>query len=216
MDEIFKDVVGYEGLYEVSNLGNVIRINYRNTGKRKLIKPHKNKNGYVQIHLWKNEKRQMFYVHRLVAEAFILNPENKPFIDHINTIRDDNMVENLKWCTRLENNNNPLTKEKVLSHLQNENHPMLGKHHTEGTKKNMSISQSGEKNHMYGKIGEKHHNSKPILQYSKDGTFIREWASMADVQRELGISEGDISNVCARKPNHKTAGGYVWKYLHKN
>ena len=103
MIEIWKDIKGYEGVYQVSNLGNVRRV--------KLLKQYsdESKGGYNVVNLCKDGNAKMKRVHRLVAEAFIPNPENKPCIDHINTDRTDNRVENLKWVTKQENSNNPLT-----------------------------------------------------------------------------------------------------------
>ena len=112
-EEIWKPIKDYEGLYEVSNLGRVKSLNYRKTGKEKILKNMKNNNGYLVVGLTKNGKRKNYLIHRLVAEAFIPNTEGKPHIDHINTIKNDNSVENLRWVTNKENNNNPLTKKEI-------------------------------------------------------------------------------------------------------
>jgi predicted XRE-type DNA-binding protein len=101
MDEIWKDIKGYEGVYQVSNLGNIKSINYNHTGVSKnliggII------TGYHAVNLYGNGYRK-FKVHRIVALHFIPNPENKPMINHINNIRTDNRVENLEWCTHQEN-----------------------------------------------------------------------------------------------------------------
>ena len=111
-EEIWKSIKGYEGLYEISSLGRVKSLNYRGTGKEKLLKNIEDYKGYLTVTLTKNGKQKQFKVHRLVAEAFIPNPEGKPCIDHINTIRNDNRIENIRWVTYEENNNNPLTKKK--------------------------------------------------------------------------------------------------------
>ena len=113
IQEIWKDIENYKGLYQVSSQGRVKSLNYKHTGKEKVLKSNKNKNGYLQIYLCKDEKVKSFLIHRLVSQAFIPNPENKPSIDHINTIRDDNRVENLRWVTHKENMNNPLSIKKV-------------------------------------------------------------------------------------------------------
>ena len=120
--EIWKPVKGFEGLYEVSNLGNVRSVdrhlmlgNKYCLVKGKPRKPYLTPKGYLMATLSKNNKGKNYLVHRLVAEAFIANPNDLPFIDHINTIRDDNRVENLRWCSYKENSNNPLTIEHIRS-----------------------------------------------------------------------------------------------------
>lgn len=96
--------------YYVSNYGRVANFNYRNTGKRILMKTFTTKAGYYQIALVnKNGKRIKRYIHRLIAEAFIPNPQNKPEIDHIDTNRVNNSIDNLRWVTKIENLNNPNT-----------------------------------------------------------------------------------------------------------
>ena len=108
--EIWKPVVGYEGLYEVSNLGKVKAIKWHRGEEEKEMKPYTTYKGYLRLRLTKNGKGKQFQIHRLVAEAFIPNPENKPYIDHINTDRTDNRVENLRYCTCKENNNFSLAR----------------------------------------------------------------------------------------------------------
>lgn len=117
MEEIWKDIKDFEDLYQVSNMGRVKsleRVILRNNGnpqtiKERFVKLCKNKQGYYQVSLWKNGVEKRYLLHRLIAEHFIPNPENKPCIDHINTDPTDNRIENLRWCTHKENNNNPLT-----------------------------------------------------------------------------------------------------------
>lgn len=111
-EEIWKDIEGYEGLYQVSNIGRVKSLNYNRTGEEKILKLCKVR-GYLYVGLCKDGKNKSLKVHRLVATAFIPNPENKPNIDHINTIRTDNRVENLHWVTQRENVNNPITMSKI-------------------------------------------------------------------------------------------------------
>ncbi len=114
IQELWKDVKGYEGLYKVSNLGRVRSIERyvrsdRNpkTGLRlikpKILKAWDNGNGYMVVTISVNKKRKNKYVHRLVAEAFIPNPENKPQVNHIDNNRSNNIISNLEWCTASEN-----------------------------------------------------------------------------------------------------------------
>lgn len=182
--EIWKPVVGYEGLYEVSNMGRVRsleRINKRGFNlSSKILKPTLNSGGYCIVGLFKNGLQRKILVHRLVAECFLYNVENKPFIDHINTIRTDNRVENIRWVTTKENQNNPLTIK-------------YRKGHTEWCVK-----------------GEKHHRNKPIIQYDKEGNFIKEWFSIRESSEQNNVKEQNISACCRGKI--KYAGGFIWKY----
>lgn len=111
IEEIWKDIFGYEGLYQVSNLGRIKsydkykwnRFKYIKL-KGKQLKLSNDKNGYKIICLTKNKKEIMHKVHRLVAKAFIPNPNNYSCINHKNEIKDDNRVENLEWCDVKYNN----------------------------------------------------------------------------------------------------------------
>lgn len=101
--EIWKDIKGYEGLYQVSNLGNVRSLNFHREKKIKILKPNLKKDGYYETTLSKNSKFKWVRTHRLVAEAFIPNIYNKPQVNHINGNKLDNKAENLEWCTNQEN-----------------------------------------------------------------------------------------------------------------
>jgi hypothetical protein len=102
MIEEWKDIKDYEGLYKVSNLGRV-KSNYK--GLERLLKPLSKNNGYLFVILYKDTKPTKYYVHRLVAKAFIPNPENKPQVNHIDEDKSNNMVSNLEWVTAKENMN---------------------------------------------------------------------------------------------------------------
>ncbi len=110
--EIWKDVVGYEGLYQASNLGNIRsltrftkdkRYDVKKTLKGKLLKLTKREDGYLIITFRKNKTAKKFRVHRLICETFIENIENKPCVNHINGNKTDNSIKNLEWCTYKEN-----------------------------------------------------------------------------------------------------------------
>lgn len=195
MKEIWKDIVGYEGLYQVSNCGRVKSLEKEVIHKRygtyklkeKILKQYVEKLGYVRVGLYKNCKIKHFLLHRLIAEAFIPNPYNKPYIDHIDGNPKNNNIDNLRWCTHKENMNNPIAEKRTSDSLK-------GHNTSEETKK---------------KIGKSH--SISIYQIDKtNGCIIREWSSMTDVERELGIDHRKICNCC--KGKRKSTGGYIWRY----
>lgn len=170
--EIWKTVI-YNGVvyenYQVSNLGRVKSLNYNKTGKERLMKGLKDKDGYLNVCLCKNGKIKRAKIHRLVAQTFLPNPLNLPQVNHKNEMKNDNRVENLEWCDSKYNCNY-------------------------GTSAN--------------RIGEK--LSKPILQFTLDGEFIREWKSCYEVQRKLGYRQS-YTNACCRE-KYKQAYGFIWKY----
>ena len=100
--------------YEVSDKGNIKSVNYRGTGKSAIRKQSISKNGYMRVILSDNGKNKTYFVHRLVAAAFIPNPDNLPEIDHIDGNRANNHADNLRWVTVKENQNNPITKSKWI------------------------------------------------------------------------------------------------------
>ncbi len=124
--EIWKDIEGYEGLYQVSNMGRVKSLERtqpynRNKNKyykkiaSKILKQEPRPNGYLKVSLSKDKKQKDVSIHRLVAEMFIPNSENKPTVDHIDTIKTNNRVENLRWATQKEQlNDNKITRVKRL------------------------------------------------------------------------------------------------------
>lgn len=119
-NEIWKDIPNYEGLYQISNLGNVKRVLFVNNittkPQNKILKPTSNGNGYLIISLHKNGKRKNYYIHRLVAETFLNNPNNYNEINHKDFNKKNNKVDNLEWCCRQYNVNysiNNMKKPKV-------------------------------------------------------------------------------------------------------
>ena len=124
MEEIWKTVKGYNGYYQVSNTGKVRNPN-------KVLTPNSWSKERICLCYFEKDKRLL---HRIVAETFIPNPFNKPEVDHINGIRTDNNVCNLRWVTRTENNNNPITKSRFSKSAK-------GKVINAETKKRMSMSR---------------------------------------------------------------------------
>ena len=115
MKEIFKDIEGFEGKYQVSNLGRIRSLNYRMTGK-----PHIMKFGtdgeYDTVVFYVDGHRHMRKVHRVVAEAFIPNPLNLPQVNHLNEVKTDNRAENLEWCDNKYNSNYGTKNKRISLH----------------------------------------------------------------------------------------------------
>ncbi len=184
MKEIWKPIKNFEGRYEVSSLGRIkslskkvaIKNGYRTT-KEKILKPRLDgSKNYYKVCLGRNYE---FQIHRLVAQAFIQNPENKPQVNHINGVKTDNRAENLEWVTRSEN----------------------GKH---------AFKNGLWKPVWKGLTGSKSSFSKKVNQYNLDGTFIKTWGSIIDIQNETGINQSAISQCC--NGIIKKSHGYIWKF----
>ena len=184
--EVWRDVVGFEGLYMVSNKGRVKSLGNGegNNSKERLLSLTMDDRGYRVVGLYKNGVKTRCKVHRLVSEAFIPNPEDKPCIDHINTIRDDNRVRNLRWVTYKENMQNEITKKRKEVGCNR------GKKFSDETKERMSISSY----------------KRRVYCVELDKTYN----SIKGASKELNINQGNINEVC--RGRRKTAGGYHWKY----
>lgn len=190
MDEIWKTII-YNGIiydnYQVSNLGKILSLNYRNTGKPKMMEPIERKDGYLQACLSKNNKKDTYPWHRIVAEAFLPNPLNKPYINHkiegdegkkINIVifNEDGTVDEekstIEWCTAEENHNYGTVNERISKAL-----------------------------------------SKIVLQFTLDGKFVKEWESVQECGRN-GFAISAVCRCCNGKiPHYK---GFIWKYKDKN
>ena len=201
MKEEWRDIKGYEGLYQVSNLGRVKSL-IRGTGNQfrfskveVILKPHLTKKGYFRLSLSKNNKRKSFQVHRLVAEAFIPNPNNYPQVNHKDENKTNNCVDNLEWCTNKYNCN-------------------YGNH---GEKISKALLESYEKGNRKCKLegGERAiHNSKVRCI-----TTGKEFYSIKQAGEYYGISSYlNISNVCRGKRKycgkHPVTGEKLsWEYI---
>lgn len=181
--EIWKDVPGYVGLYQVSNYGNVKSILYN-----KILKScwRNSKKEYKTVYLSNCNKRKTFSIHRLVAAAFIPNPNNKPCVDHIDGNRLNNHVDNLRWATHLENNNNPITLYRKRQ-----------------------AAKKGFLSCRYGKIGKLNGKSKAVIRFSMNNKLIDEFESINIASNITGINKRGIALAANKKC--KTAGGYIWK-----
>ena len=196
-DEIWKDIKGYEGLYLVSNLGDV----YSCLSNKKL-KPGSD-NGYLKVNLCKNNKVKQFTVHRLVALAFLPNENNYPCVNHKDENPRNNNVNNLEWCTYKYNNNYGSIRERIIKTLKGKNagkkHPMYGKHHTLESKKEMSKKLS-----------------KPVICITTGEIFN----SLKEASIKTETSYSSISDCCRNKKqsagNHPVTGEKLkWEYYKK-
>lgn len=157
MEEIWKDIEGYEGYYQVSNLGRVRSLDHIDCRGRhikgKTTKQLKDKDGYYYVQLNKNGVQTKKKVHRLVAIAFIPNPENKREVSHLDETKTNNQVSNLEWATSKENNNMPIRRQRLSQYLKThpldnkgEKNGMYGKHHSIETRQKMSQNRKRKYN----------------------------------------------------------------------
>lgn len=119
--EQWKDIIGFEGKYQVSDLGRVKSLNYHREGKGRVLVGNKLKSGYLRVCLWKDGKMKNYLVHRLVTEAFLPNPDNLPQVNHKDECKTNNAVSNLEWCDVAYNNSYGTKTERIAKALTN--HP---------------------------------------------------------------------------------------------
>ena len=196
MEEIWKDVPGYEGLYQVSNFGRVRSFLIGGRKKKNSdffdkisdapkILSTRRREGYIGVCITKECVRRHTHVHRLVAETFIPNPDGYKEVNHIDGNKQNNSVENLEWCSSSYN-----VRHSIKMHPEQLNGIM-----------------------RFNKI----EKTVPVFQISKDGEIIGRFSSGAEASRKTGICGRNIMQVANHtpfKPGHerKTAGGYIWRF----
>lgn len=136
--EKWKDIIGYEGRYQVSDCGRICSVKH---GKRKFLKPNDAKKGYLQVTLYKGGTRRSHNIHRLVAVAFVPNPENLPEVNHIDENSFNNCSINLEWCTPKYNSNYGTRGQRISAKI-------TGK----GGIKVVAINNNGEVVHEFPSI----------------------------------------------------------------
>ena len=192
--EIWKVIESYP-MYEVSNLGKVRKIS-----SGRVLKQFLDSKGYPSVNVNDGKKATLKVVHRFVAKAFIPNPENKPCIDHIDTNKTNNIVvfnddgsidnkrTNLRWVTHKENSRNPISFGKMIEAYKDKDFL-----------KRRAFAKVGKG----GKTAPKH-----VFMYSKDGVFIRDFVSITEAAKEMGVTNGNIC-VAVDSPT-RSACGYKW------
>lgn len=191
--------------YSVNDSGEV----FNNKTGRKLKQTIKK--GYCNVYLYNEDGRKFFLVHRLVAQAFIPNPNNYPEVNHKDENSLNNCVENLEWCTSKYNNNYGTHKEKLRQRLS-ENNPWKGRRHTDEAKEKMSRAKRGKR------LSEEHKQkiSEATKGIGRPGLSVyclelnQSFDSVMEAERQTGIPNSNIIAVCQGK--RKTAGKYHWKY----
>ena len=185
--EIWKDIAGYEGLYQVSSYGRV-----RNS-EGEILKQRLDHNGYYMINLSNKGTKKTHKVHRLVGIAFIENPNNLPEINHRDECSKNNHAENLEWCDRQYNNSYGHRPEKMSVYM---------KEH----------APKGKDNYFYGKrfLGADHARSKRVLQLDNNGNVLATFECTRSAAESVNCSPSAIGLVCRGK--RLTAKGYKWKY----
>jgi len=180
---MWKDVVGYEGLYQISDCNEWVKsLNYNHTWMEKILNPGI-RSWYLFVGLCNNSKSKLLSIHRLVAIAFIPNPENKPEVNHKDWNKLNNNLDNIEWCTRSENS---IHAYKMWLRETN----------------NFKVKHPSK-----WKLWKNHFLSKKVNQYDLKWNLIKEWGSMSDVKRELWIY---VYYCCSWRL--KTAGGFIWRY----
>ena len=195
MNEIIEEwrpVIGYEGLYEVSNLGKIKSLNYNHTKQEKILRQVKMKNGYLYVNLYKNAKMKLCRIHKLVANAFLENPNNYTCVNHKDEDKTNNCVDNLEWCDHKYNVNfGTGIKRRVTN--------------TDYKARTNKID--------YKAISEKQINdpnkSKKVYQYDKQGNLIKIWESANECKRN-GFNQGHVSACCRNES--KSHKGFKWSY----
>lgn len=189
IEEIWKDIVGYEGYYEVSNIGRIRSLSRTYPHWRsglinkagRIIKPRISKHGYLRLFASVHQVKTYVSVHRAVAIAFIPNPENKPQVNHKNCIKSDNRLENLEWATASENSSHHHKVKPV-----NYNRPNLGR------------------------LGINSFRHKEVYQISFDGFLIGHFGSAAEAHRATKVPYSSI--VMCASGRCKRGHGYIWSY----
>lgn len=190
--EEWRDIENYEGMYQISNFGRVKSLP-RSRVRGRILKLGRGTNGYAIVHLCKKCVQETLSVHRLVAKAFIPNPDNLPEVNHLDECKTNNAVSNLRWVTREENENYGTKRER-------------GARSHDYTKSSVKSAA----NHDYAAIGMK--RRKPVLQFDLEGNLIRCWSGICEIKDTLGFCSSAISSACNRVGDYKRGISYGYRW----
>lgn len=194
MVEVWKDIEGFEGRYQVSNLGNIKSLRYGGRYEARNLVPKVNNKGYEWVELAVNGTKKCKQIHRLVANAFIPNPKGYPIINHKDENPRNNRVDNLEWCDYKYNTNYYIERHKEAFYANVQKPRGWGK----GRKRKQWI------------LGP-YKRTKKVAQIDKDGNIIKIWNNASQIVREEGKSQWSITQCCDGK--RKTAYGYTWRFV---
>lgn len=243
IEEIWKPIHGYDNIYEVSNIGRVRRIANIDKNnviiklrKERILKPLLRKDGYLSVSLSAHGKVEKKLLHRLVAEAFLPNPDNLPIINHKDEIRTNDNVDNLEWCTYSYNTTYGNARVKWLSKVINgtkskpvyqfDKDGILIKEYPSAHEaaRQLNITVSGiiscclgynKYNKCGGYLWKYKNDSKDIIpvkrifQMTKEGIILNAYYGITEAEKKTGILKTAIANCLAKRS--KSAGGYLWK-----
>ncbi len=184
LDEIWKDIENYEGLYQVSTLGRIKSL----AGRPHIVKD-RILNIWVGTHYYatclsKNKKPKFYLVHRLMAVAFVENPYNKPHVNHKDGNKLNNSLDNLEWVTHKEN----------IQHAVDTG---------------LKVALKGKDHYKYGVFGKDNFLSKSVIQMDVNGNVLSKFDSMTEMAKYLNVNKGLISRACSGEL--KTFRGFIFK-----
>lgn len=209
-NEIWKDIKGYEGYYQISSFGRVRGLDrYVKQGDRtimlksKILKPRYDSGKYLRVILTKNAIAKGFSIHRLVAQHFIPNPDNLPEVNHKDEKKENNNVDNLEWCTSKYNTNYGTRTERASK-------TATGKTISDSTRKKLSEAMKRRKitDETRKKLSDS--LSKPVYQYTLDMKLIKIWRNAQEPKRQGLPFDPTCINKCCRGLL-KTYKKYIWR-----